>query len=63
MEQNNHAEWSNDRLSERMTQLAEINQPWQGSRERLRQIQDEMSVIGFEMSERYRESTGKEWNE
>lgn len=57
--EHNHTEWSDERLYQRLTQLTEINQPWQGSRERLRTIQDEMSYIVFEQMQRYGETHGE----
>jgi hypothetical protein len=53
-----HAEqdaWPNERLSERLAELTEINQPWQHSPERIYQIRKEMSIISFEQLQRYSE--------
>jgi hypothetical protein len=56
METNNHTEWHDEQLSRRLAELTEINQPWQKSRERLRQIQDEMALVNFEQICRYGET-------
>jgi hypothetical protein len=53
--EHNHTEWVDGRLTERLSQLAEINKSWQCP-ERLNQIQREMCIIAFESSERFRES-------
>jgi hypothetical protein len=55
MIEHNQTEWVDGRLTERLSQLAEINKPWQCA-ERLAQIQREMCIIAFESSERFRES-------
>lgn len=54
--EHDHTVQGDGRLAQRLTELTEINQPWQGSRERLRQIQDEMSLIVFEQMQRYGET-------
>jgi hypothetical protein len=51
----NHIVWSDERLSFKLSELAEINQPWQCNARR-EQIQHHMSIIAFECSERLRES-------
>lgn len=55
----NHVEWHDERLNRRLAELTEINQPWQGSRERLRDIQTEMALVVFEMTARYAENKGQ----
>lgn len=67
MERHDHISWTDERLSDRLTELAEINKPWQASDERRGQIAHEMSVIAFECAERHRERLNQEieeaWNE
>ena len=55
--EHNHTQWVDGRLNERLSQLSEINKPWQCP-ERRAQIEHEMSVIAFEATERFRESKG-----
>lgn len=54
--ENDHTEWPDGRLHRRLTELTEINQPWQNSLERRRQIQTEMALIVFEQMQRYSET-------
>ena len=56
--ENDHTTWSDERLSERLSRLNAIDQPWQGSRERREQIRREREIIIFEQTERYREARG-----
>jgi hypothetical protein len=55
MERHDHYQQPAERLQERLAQLNEIDQPWQGSRERLAQIALEKDIIGFELAMRYAE--------
>lgn len=63
MERHDHITWTDERLSERLSQLAEINKPWQGSDERRAQIGREMGILAFECSERHRERLNQEIEE
>jgi hypothetical protein len=51
----NHTEWHSERLQRRLDELNEIDQPWQGSAERMAQIALEKDIIGFELAMRYAE--------
>jgi hypothetical protein len=55
MIEHNQTEWTDGRLTERLSQLAEINQLWQCA-ERLAQIQHDIAITAFESSERFREA-------
>lgn len=63
MERNDHISWPDEQLSRRLSELAEINKPWQGSEERRGQIHREMSIIAFECSERFRETKNEQIEE
>lgn len=52
----NQTEQPDERLSDRLAELTEINQPWQHSPERLYQITHEMYLISFEQQMRYKET-------
>lgn len=60
--EHNQTEQTPEQMNMRLEQLAEINQEWQCN-ERRAQIQQEMSIIAFELSERFRESKGIEVEE
>lgn len=53
--EHNHTEWTDERLSQRLQELTEINQPWQGSAERLKTIRTQMALITFEQMQLYAE--------
>lgn len=63
MERHDHFTWHDDQLSRRLSELAEINKPWQRSDERREQIAREMSIIAFECAERHRERLNQEIEE
>ena len=61
--EHNHIEWSDLSLKERLSVLTDNlhNIPYTG--DRLLQVQREIGLIAFELSERYREQTDKAWEE
>ena len=64
--EHNHTEWTDERINRKLSELAEINQPWQ-CKERREQIQRQMSLLAFEASERLRHARNQQieeaWNE
>ena len=61
--ENDHTEWPDGRIHRRLEELAEINQPWQRSKERREAIQREMAYLAFEASERLREARNQQIEE
>ena len=53
--EHNHTEWSDEALQEKLGRLRAVDQPWQNE-ERLGQVRQELNVVAFEISERYRQS-------
>lgn len=54
--EHNHIEWSDDRLQQRITTLSENIRIVRYTGERRAQVEREMGIIAFEMSERLREA-------
>lgn len=57
--EHNHTEQTAERMNLRLEQLAGLNQAWQSDTRRA-QIQREMSIIAFELSERFREAKNEQ---
>ena len=60
--ENDYINWTDQRLNNRLVDLAEINQPWQCN-ERREQIQREMGNLAFECSVRYAEAKNEQIEE
>ena len=55
-------EWEDGRISRRLSELSEINKPWQ-CHERKQQIERQINMIGFEATYRYAQDKDKQIEE
>ncbi len=61
--EHNHVEWDENRLQERLATLHVNNRNIKYTGERLIQVQREIGLISFELSERFRETRQQEIHE